>query len=57
MITLADQNLGGHPVQILFLTDDREDYLADGILHGLKHIPDIQVTDYPKKKLPVSSKP
>ena len=43
------QNLKKRPFQILFLTDDREDYLSDGILHGLKNISSVQVTDYPKK--------
>ena len=49
MTAVAYKNLGKDKFQILFLTDDREDYLPDGILHGLKHIPGIQVTDYPKK--------
>ena len=37
------------PIRVLFLTDDREDYLADGILHGLREIESISVIDYPKK--------
>ena len=49
MATLVEKKLGEHQFQILFLTDDREDYLSDGILHGLKNTPGIQVTDYPKK--------
>ena len=36
-------------VKILFLTDDREDYLADGVLHGLREISSIDVIDYPRK--------
>ena len=34
---------------ILFLTDGREDYLADGILHGLQQLSTYAVTDYPRK--------
>ena len=49
MSNSSDRNLCKNQFRILFLTDDREDYLADGILHGLKRIPNIQVTDYPKK--------
>lgn len=37
------------PIKILFLSDDREDYLADGILHGLNQIAGLDVIDYPKK--------
>lgn len=37
-------------LRILFLTDDREDYLADGILHGLRQLPTVEVTDYPRKE-------
>ena len=36
--------------RVLFLTDDREDYLADGILHGLRQIDSISIIDYPKKE-------
>lgn len=36
--------------RILFLTDDREDYLADGVLHGLRQIRTLEVIDYPKKE-------
>ena len=35
--------------KILFLTDDREDYLADGVLHGLRQINSIHVIDFPRK--------
>ena len=38
-------------IRILFLSDDREDYLSDGILHGLRQISRLEVIDYPKKKL------
>lgn len=37
--------------RILFLSDDREDYLADSLLHGLISLGNIQVVDYPKKEL------
>ena len=36
---------------ILFLSDDREDYLADSLLHGLISLGCHQVVDYPKKEL------
>jgi hypothetical protein len=49
MHDLGLKTLNSEPLRILFLTDDREDYLADGILHGLKQISSLQVTDYPKK--------
>jgi hypothetical protein len=35
--------------QVLFLTEDREDYLADGLLHGLIQCADLAVVDYPRK--------
>jgi hypothetical protein len=35
--------------QVLFLTEDREDYLADGLLHGLIACPDLAVVDHPRK--------
>jgi hypothetical protein len=35
--------------RILFLTEDREDYLADGLLHGLRHTPGVEVVDHPRK--------
>lgn len=38
-------------MRILFLTDDREDYLADSILHGLKQLEEHEVTDYPRKTI------
>lgn len=38
-------------LNILFLSDDREDYLADSLLHGLISIGIHQVVDYPKKEL------
>jgi hypothetical protein len=37
------------PFRLLFLTDDREDYLADGLLHGLRHTPGVEVVDHPRK--------
>jgi len=37
------------PLRILFLTDDREDYLADGLLHGLRQCPQVEVLDWPRK--------
>ena len=37
-------------IKILFLTDDREDYLSDGVLHGLRHISRLEVIDYPRKE-------
>ncbi|MEB3244211.1 MAG: glycosyltransferase family 1 protein [Cyanobacteriota bacterium] len=36
--------------RLLFLTEDREDYLADGLLHGLIHSPDLLVVDHPRKR-------
>ena len=38
-------------LNILFLCDDREDYLADSLLHGLISLGCHQVVDYPKKEL------
>lgn len=35
--------------QVLFLTEDREDYLADGLLHGLIQCAELAVVDYPRK--------
>jgi hypothetical protein len=35
--------------EVLFLTEDREDYLADGLLHGLIQCPELVVVDHPKK--------
>jgi hypothetical protein len=35
--------------QVLFLTEDREDYLADGLLHGLIQCADLAVVDHPRK--------
>jgi hypothetical protein len=37
--------------RILFLSDDREDYLADSLLHGLISLGSHQIIDYPKKEL------
>ena len=36
-------------LRILFLTDDREEYQADGLLHGLRQLPWVEVVDYPRK--------
>ena len=36
------------PLRILFLTETREDYLADAVLHGLVSLGH-EVTDYPRK--------
>jgi hypothetical protein len=36
-------------LRLLFLTDDREDYLADGLLHGLRQLPDVELVDWPRK--------
>ena len=38
------------PLRILFLTDEREDYLADGLLHGLRQLPGLELVDYPRKE-------
>ena len=38
-------------LNILFLSDDREDYLADSLLHGLISLGCHEVVDYPKKEL------
>lgn len=37
-------------LRILFLTDDLEDYLADGILHGLRQLSYVDLIDYPRKE-------
>ncbi|KZR90621.1 hypothetical protein [Synechococcus sp. MIT S9508] len=37
-------------VKILFLTDDREDYLADSLLHGIRQLNDAELVDYPRKE-------
>ena len=37
-------------LRILVLTDDREDYLADGLLHGLRQLPGLELVDYPRKE-------
>lgn len=37
--------------RLLFLTEDREDYLADGLLHGLVQCADLEVVDYPRKAM------
>ncbi len=42
-------------MKILFLTDDREDYLADSLLHGLISLGCHDVVDYPRKELLYSS--
>jgi len=36
--------------KVLFLTDEREDYLADGLLHGLRQISTINTIDFPRKE-------
>ena len=38
-------------MKILFLTDDREDYLADSLLHGLVSLERHSVIDYPRKDI------
>lgn len=38
------------PLRLLFLTDDREDYLADGVLHGLHGLDGVEVVDVPRKE-------
>ena len=38
------------PLRILFLTESREDYLADSLLHGLISLGH-EVTDYPRKHI------
>ena len=38
------------PLRLLFLTDDREDYLADGVLHGLRSLDGVAVVDVPRKE-------
>ena len=38
------------PLRILFLTESREDYLADSLLHGLISLGH-QVVDYPRKQI------
>jgi len=37
--------------RVLFLTEDREDYLADALLHGLIGCPDLEVVDHPRKQI------
>jgi hypothetical protein len=41
---------GDRPLRLLFLTDDREDYLADGVLHGLRSLDGVEVVDVPRKE-------
>jgi len=41
---------GDRPLRLLFLTDDREDYLADGVLHGLRSLEGVDVVDVPRKE-------
>ena len=36
-------------MNILFLCDDYEDYLADSLLHGLRQLDSLHVVDYPRK--------
>ena len=36
-------------IRILFLTDDREDYLADSLLHGIRQLTSVELIDYPRK--------
>ena len=36
-------------MNILFLCDDYEDYLADSLLHGLRQLTSLHVVDYPRK--------
>jgi hypothetical protein len=38
-------------LNILFLSDDREDYLADSLLHGMISLGCHHVVDYPRKEL------
>ena len=38
-------------LNILFMSDDREDYLADSLLHGLISLGNHYVVDYPKKEI------
>ena len=37
--------------KVLFLTDDLEDYMADGLLYGLKMNTSFEVVDFPKKEI------
>ncbi len=39
-----------HMANVLFLTDDREDYLADSLLHGLITLGNDSITDFPRKE-------
>ena len=43
-------------LRILFLTDDREDYLSDSLLHGLRQLNNLELTDYPRKDCLYESK-
>ena len=38
-------------MQILFICDEWEDYLADGLLHGLISLPNLDVIDSPRKDI------
>lgn len=38
-------------MKILFLTTEREDYLQDSILHGLRNLIGSNLIDYPQKKI------
>jgi hypothetical protein len=39
------------PLKVLFLTSSEEDYLADGLLLGLRSLADVQVVDYPRHEI------
>lgn len=40
-----------HAPRVLFLSPDLEDYLADGVLHGLRALLGANVVDYPKHEI------
>jgi hypothetical protein len=45
------------PLRILFLTAPHEDYLADGLLHGLRTLVGPTVVDFPKSEFLYDSYP
>src|SRR3989304_1050406 len=42
-------------MKILFLCDNQQDYIADAVLHGFKHLYNEYVIDYPKNSFMYSS--
>ena len=43
--------------RVLFFTADHEDYLSDGLMHGLRGLLGARLVDYPKAEFMYSSFP